>query len=601
MNPENQRFLDLRSLILKSQCDALSDSEIVQLNELIQSDGGSEEAAALIDQLCALTDSRSLDSLPMAKVLSEAFEHRAAAGAVSRASNVSVASNLSEKTSALTDSYSGQTDSVPSTLVSKLPWLVAIAASYLVVASLAWSIAKSSPEIERVMPIAQDSPDRSESDSVQLVSMTACVWRPSGDAVPTLGKSLQSGEVLSLLEGIAELRVGEEARSEALVRLEGPASVHIRPDGQLGLLHGSMTMKSLGTGSETVIVDTPIGLVLIDGQSSIGLVSNGSESEVHLFAGLALVKPHQALSAANNIHLENGEAVRISSKPGEELTVVKFEATEANFVSARSPGFDPLSLGDAYVSAIAESQPNIYWRFEELKGEAPHYVENHGSTPGMNAVVVGNPLWRQYGSNRVAELGVSTSSAFRALEPWPENPLEEYTIEMWVKPQLYHHGEVLCLHAIDALEDGRYPHTMMLEMTAQHYFTHRLSDSPANRFRFVHRALRSNEPISATSLFSEREYQARVWQHVVTQKKGSRQMLWIDGQLSAEHSNPAPLTDKVQILVGQVYPDSVYRRFVGQIDEVAIYDRCLTPMEMRKHIRAAGRRIAHKESVSLAQ
>lgn len=211
----------------------------------------------------------------------------------------------------------------------------------------------------------------------------------------------------------------------------------------------------------------------------------------------------------------------------------------------------------------------------------------------MNAVVVGNPGWRQYGKNRVAELGLSaTSTAFRALEPWPKKSLEEYTVELWVKPQLYHHGEVICLHALEPKEDGRFPHTMMLETIAQHFFTHRLKDLRPNRFRFVHRALRSNAPIDVTSLLSEQRYEARAWQHVVAQKKGNRQLLWLDGQLSAEHPNPAPLTDNVQILVGQVYPDSSYRRFVGQIDEVAIYDRCLTQQELRKHIKAAGRRVA---------
>ena len=207
-------------------------------------------------------------------------------------------------------------------------------------------------------------------------------------------------------------------------------------------------------------------------------------------------------------------------------------------------------------------------------------------------MVLGSPGWRQYGANRVAELGLLTSSAFRTLEPWPDRPLEDYTVEMWVKPQLYHHGEVICLHALEALADGRYPHTLMIETTAQHHFTHRLSDKPADRFRFVNRALRSSQPISVTSSFSDQRYQARVWQHVVAQKNGQRQLLWVDGQLSSEAVNPAPLTENVQILIGQVYPDSSYRRFVGQIDEVAIYDRCLPPEELQEHIRAAGRSVA---------
>ncbi|WP_442508694.1 LamG domain-containing protein [Novipirellula sp. SH528] len=598
MNTDNHQLQTLRTLILKSQSESLSESEIAELNALICSEEGAVEAAALIDQLCAFTDSGGLDSLPMAEVLSEAFSQEKRRGTLSAAANPPSPKNVPGTLAGAIAPLSREradSSSQPDRW-TKAYWWVGLAASHLFIASLAWSLAKPSSVNAPIanLPSANlpAAGFTSEARPPQLVSMTACVWSSSSDLVPTIGEPIASGEVLNLVEGIAELRIGEKTPGEAIVRIEGPASVSIGVDGKIGLLHGSMTAKSLGTGSGNVTVNTSMGKVLADGQSSIGLVSSDSETEVHLFSGRVSVKPNQAEFSTNEIHLEAGEAVRISSNFEEGVTVVKFEASEANFVSARSPGFDPLNLGEEYVRAVLDSQPNIYWRFEELKGEFSQFVENQGSAPGMNAMVVGNPGWRKYDTNRVAEMGTSTSSAFRAVEPWPEKPLDEYTIEMWVKPQLFHHGEVFCMHATEGLADGRYPHTMMLETTAQHYFTHRLSDSPANRFRFVHRALRSDEPISVTSLFSGNQYQARLWQHVVSQKQGSRQMLWINGQLSAEHSNPAPLTENVQILVGQVYPTSVYRRFVGQIDEVAIYDRCLPPKELRSHIKAAGRSVA---------
>ncbi len=215
-----------------------------------------------------------------------------------------------------------------------------------------------------------------------------------------------------------------------------------------------------------------------------------------------------------------------------------------------------------------------------------------GSVKDLNAIVGGEPRWRQYGENRVAELGMSQSSAFRGLTPWSDKALESYTIELWIKPLMFHHGEVICIHDAEAIPDGRYQHTMMLEVTAQHYFTHRLSDSTSNRFRFVHRRLSATQPISATSLFARQPYRPRVWQHVAVQKEGDRQMLWIDGQLSSARQNTTSLDQEVHILVGQVYPDSVYRRFVGQVDELAIYDRCLSLKELRNLIRAAGRSVA---------
>ena len=576
MNNDNKELSTLRVLILKSQQEPLSDSEIEQLNQLMQTDAGVFEAATLIDQLCAFTDAGKWNPLPIAVPPPR-----------------TVASTLVPQASQARSSRLGRS--------TRIYWLLGMAASYLIVASFAWSLARSSLTNREATEIALEAPPQRQFNSVnvvsaspQLVSMTACVWRPSGDTIPAVGESLQSGELLKLVEGIAELKVGEGTMGEAFVRIEGPASVYVRPDGQLGFLEGSMTARTLGNGIGIVAVDTPMGKVFVNGQSVIGLVASNSVCEFHLFTGRALVKPHQLESQTDDIRLEEGEAVRISSESADGISVVKFEASESTFVSARSAGFDPLNLDNKYVRAISESQPNVYWRFEKLSGQNPYYVANQGSAAGMDAVVVGQPGWRQYGTNRVAELGLGTSSAFVTVEPWPQKPLDEYSIEMWVKPLLFHHGEVLCLYDPLELTDGRYQHAMMLETTAQHQFTHRLSNSPANRFRFVHRRLGEPQPISATSLFAEHAYRARGWQHVVAQKQGNRQMLWVDGQLSAERENPASLAENVQILVGQVYPNSAFRRFVGQIDEIAIYDRCLTPTEMHKHIKAAGRAVAIK-------
>jgi hypothetical protein len=611
MSSETTKLDALRTLILKSQCESLSDLEIVELNELLQLPSAAKEAAALLDQLCAFTDSGSLDSLPMSELLSEARLHQRDNYVVPY-DDRSAEARLGTPVDAASDANSTG-DRIGTN--GKGYWLLALAASHVLVAGLAWSLSQRqsvplterSPAerslSERAKPLAIGADESgvalvSKTTSPQLVSMTACVWRPSGNDVPVLGGLIRRGEVLNLVEGIAEIRIGEETPGEALIRIEGPAGIFIHDDGLLELRHGSLTAKTLGIGSGKVTVKMPFGVIALDGQSSAGFASRDLVDEVHSFGGRALVKHAKATTTSANIVLEEGDAVRFSTKPDDDFEIVRFEASLTSFASARSNGFDPLEIGEKYVDAVMESKPNIYWRFEELSGDDTlQYVPNQGSEPNMNARIVGEPGWRQYGGNRVAELGTSAiSSAFRATEPWPKAPLDEYTIELWVKPQLYHHGEVICLHDAEALNDGRYPHTMMLESIAQHFFTHKLKNLEPNRFRFVHRTLRSSEPIAATSLLSRQQYQARIWQHVVAQKSENRQLLWVDGRLAAETTNLAPLSENVQILVGQVYPTSAYRRFVGQVDEIAIYDRCLTPQEFRKHIHAAGRSVAAIDS-----
>tara|TARA_R110002049_G_scaffold46487_1_gene135113 strand:+ start:43361 stop:44860 length:1500 start_codon:yes stop_codon:yes gene_type:complete len=471
-------------------------------------------------------------------------------------------------------------------------WLLALVASNLIVASLAYSLAKPLPGQQ---PTAAFTPESNSPELVspQLVSMTACVWR-SGESDPEVGKRIQTGEVLDLLEGIAELKIGDGTPREALVRIEGPASVFIRDDGQLGVLRGSLTLKSLGTGSENVVVDTPIGEVFVDGQSFIGLVSNTAVNEVHLFSGRVVVSHAHGAAGLTQTRLEEGEAVRFTSTPEDDLGFVIFDASLSSFVSARSSGFDPLNVGDRYERAVMESRPNIYWRFESVSPDRPHVVENQGSEANMNAAIIGESGWRRYGDNRVAELGkAGTHTGFRSTGLWPMKPLKEYTIEMWVKPELYHNGTTFCMHESRQKEDGRYSHSIILETSSRHWHSV-LENLQPNRFRFLHRTPASGAVTEGSNLMGAKPYQVRTWHHLAARKENDRLSLWVDGRMSAERTDTSLLNENMQIVIGQLYVTRNERRYIGQVDEVAIYDRCLSPQEVRRHIKAAGRSVANE-------
>ncbi|TWT97336.1 LamG domain-containing protein [Neorhodopirellula pilleata] len=579
MTSDNDELNILRQLILKSQTETLSESEIHQLNQSMQSEAGAHEAAVLIDQLGAFCDSNNLDSSRLRELLNEACSPRSGVGVVSVRSR----SVRSQTTDTLKSSAKVHSEATTRRRWSTMTWVIGLVASHLFVASLVWTILQSSFGSTSFEKTGLIDP------SPQLVSMTACVWRPSGDSVPTLGEPLQLGEVLDLVEGIAELQIGEGTFGEALVRIEGPASVFIQSSGDLVLRQGSLTVKSLQTGLKNVSIQSPMGEVSVDGQSSIGMVASRGVDELHVFSGRALLHPNAATTVQNELRLEAGEAIRFNSNANGNVGVVMLEASMSRFVSARSSGFDPLKLGSEYVRAVMESQPSIYWRFEELAGEMPYYVKNEGSAPGMNAVLFGEPGWRQYGNNQVAELGkLGTSSGFRSADLWPPEPLDEYTIEFWFKPELYHHGEMLCMHQREQFDDGRYSHTLMLESLMEHW-RNPLRVYQPNRIRFVHRSPASGEVTEGSNLIADRPYPVRTWQHLVAQKNGEQLMLWLDGRLADEKTDSRPLEAKMQFVIGQLYLTRAERRFVGQIDEIAIYDRCLTSEEIRGHMKAAGK------------
>src|SRR5690606_30872160 len=104
-----------------------------------------------------------------------------------------------------------------------------------------------------------------------------------------------------------------------------------------------------------------------------------------------------------------------------------------------------------------------------------------------------------------------------------------------------------------------------------------------NRLRFLHRSPLSATPTKDASCYSQKPYAARKWQHVVATKAGDRLRLYVDGALVDSADNAKSTPNGLQLVIGQLYTDSLDRFFVGQLDEIAIYDRELSPREAARH------------------
>jgi hypothetical protein len=126
----------LRTLILRSQREQLSEAEIEELNSLVFAEDGATETAGLLDQLCAFTDTAAFDSLPMSEMLSCLFEDELK-GTKSCYADVSATRC---EVSLLPQPNSSETQHAER--LAKPYWPLVVAASYLIVASLGWSLAK---------------------------------------------------------------------------------------------------------------------------------------------------------------------------------------------------------------------------------------------------------------------------------------------------------------------------------------------------------------------------------------------------------------------------------------------------------------------------
>jgi hypothetical protein len=91
----------------------------------------------------------------------------------------------------------------------------------------------------------------------------------------------------------------------------------------------------------------------------------------------------------------------------------------------------------------------------------------------------------------------------------------------------------------------------------------------------------------------------RRWQHLVAVKDGAAMKLYINGELVGEGRDTNELPTGLRLLIGRLYPDSSrsVRPFIGQLDELAIYDRALSPEEIAKHFQLIRPKTAPKTSI----
>lgn len=80
--------------------------------------------------------------------------------------------------------------------------------------------------------------------------------------------------------------------------------------------------------------------------------------------------------------------------------------------------------------------------------------------------------------------------------------------------------------------------------------------------------------------------QEEVWYHLMVTFDGSNHTLWVDGEIAAtEVWTTHPNDTQTPIMIGGVHSNSVITpKFSGDIDDIVIYDRALTPTEINNMV-----------------
>jgi hypothetical protein len=430
-----------------------------------------------------------------------------------------------------------------------------------------------------------------------LTSANGCAW--GGDSVKTwtVGHSVESGSEIALHSGIAEFRLDNGVS----FGMEGPASLLLASPSKLVLQYGKLTAHvPWGSGDFKIVL---AGCRVAARDAEFGLSLTGEKLDIHVFSGEVMATNSLASAQADdedvsydendfaNAVITAGRALRLTAR-GEMLRVVGWEkAVPDHFVTKLSMS-GPLTVTDEYVNQIKSAQPVGYWRFEqvsdskipnEIKSGPPLIVREHSSLVGDAGNLSAELHW---GSN----WDLRTDSKLPLMR-------SDYSIEAWVKPSHLHRGNLISLEC-----QGRKKSNARIEL--QGGMGDAYSSMVRGSLRFVHRDYPQQRALSV-SCFSSSPYTVRRWQHVAAVKTKSKMVLYIDGKRvgSSDLGEGLDFPKDVYVLVG-LNSSISGRRFVGQVDELAIYDRALTEEEIVRHFNTVNEsttRSKQRESVPRPQ
>lgn len=399
------------------------------------------------------------------------------------------------------------------------------------------------------------------------------LWSELEGGRVTSGTLLAAGDTIRLGSGIGILKL----KQNTTLYLEGPVELEIDDHEVLRLRHGRM-LVSTPVGVEDQTISTSLASVRCFESSVVGVFSSGGGLEVHAFEGRAVMVPDQMFDNQMPVVVDEGGAIRSDVSHSGTLRAKDGGLGLNNFKDLRQVALHQLTVSDTYRAAVLGDKPRLYWRFDSVEADCIR-DEVTGKRTGMisgKAGVVSQDYWHpsHRPANAVLDIGYGSAHGHvQSIDPLPFLGGNTYSVEVWMKPHYRHLGLLATFMKVQQ-GSGRVDHGMLLVV----------NDEPApGGMRFTHRT-----PAGASGGAHCRTtggYAIGGWQHVVAVKDESEVRLYIDGEVRGSEQALSALDADLFLLVGQLYPNSEVRPFVGQIDELALYDIALSQEAIQSHFR----------------
>lgn len=377
--------------------------------------------------------------------------------------------------------------------------------------------------------------------------------------------------------GMLRLNRGQlqlEFISGVRVLMTGPAELHLISEFEATLVSGQTAVL---TPPETkhFYLNGPVSAIANGSSEFVYRIDTQDSGSIDVFHGevMASMLGDNGDTLLNELVTADHSAVF----QGTELDVKTTAFAESDRISAMP--IDDVSLypSEKYAAIVKRDNPLVYWRFEEGDAQGD-LIRNH-----MSDRYAGQLHLADDGSMRMdrGTLQFQRSKQRRYLtlsEPIQGINKGEFTLEFWVRAHRLHWGAFLGLLPTEQEDPERETHLCLLEYANRTNLVHRpatvrmLYRYPAKTF---HGGLNSFSPNSCIP---------GLWTHVVAVKTDEGTHLYVNGQHKGIADDLSFDDDSsYTVVVGQIDSARAFRQFEGQIDEIAIYEKALTPEQVKRH------------------
>lgn len=411
-----------------------------------------------------------------------------------------------------------------------------------------------------------------------LTNVVSAQWRSDDEPVQLpVGVLLTQNQRLTLTHGFAEITTNRGA----IALLEAPCTIEFTDnDNAIRLHQGKLVGKCLTRHSKGFSVITP-SIQVIDLGTEFGVaVSENGDTNLRVFDGLVALAEKEAdprTAELTEVAANQAKHVDLAGR----ITAIDHSDTEIKFVQSLDPG-------TRYESMILADKPLVYYRMDQVIGgvernlaDNRYHAKIYG---GVQAVTPGH---------RSSFLFGSFGDYLQTTEPIAElRGAKSYTVECWVKPRRYGFGSIFMLGMENDKSDIGVYAAARLEQTGSNP-----AIGPLQHLRYSHTNKTPENDSELTNvkfdaLFSNKTYALSRWVYVAVVKEPEALSLYVNGSKSSEVKVETPLLDQEhQITIGR-YSTSTQekhahtRQFLGEIDELAVYDYALSPDAIRARYEA---------------